>query len=53
MRQSGAKQKEKKHKNNPLVPAAAVASRPPLFPSLIADLFPLPEPGKLLRLSPL
>ena len=32
---------------------AAVASRPPLSPPLITDLFPFPEPGKLLRLNPL
>ena len=49
MRQSGAKYQ----KNNPLVPAAAVVSRPSLFPPLITDFFSLPEPGKLLRLSPL
>ena len=56
MRQSGVKHKKKKKKktqNNLLFPVAAVASRPPLSPPLIAEPFPCPEPGKLLRLSPL
>ena len=48
------KEKRKKIlKNNPLIPAAAMTSRSPLFPSLITEPFPFPEPGKLLRLSPL
>ena len=46
--------KKKKTQNNPLlIPAAAVASRPSLSPLLIAEPLPYPEPGKLLRLSPL
>ena len=49
MRQSGAKHQ----KNNPLIPATAVASRPFLSPPLITNLFPFPKPGKLLHLSPL
>ena len=40
-------------KNNLLIPAAAVASRPSLSPPLITDLLPLPEPRELLRLNPL
>ena len=47
------KKKKKTIKNNLLIPAAAVASRPPLSPPLITDFFPLLEPGKLHRLSPL
>ena len=60
VRQSGAKYKKKKKKkkqkhkkNNSLIPAAAVVSRPSLSPSLIAEPFPCPEPGKLLRFNPL
>ena len=47
------KKKKKTTKSNPLIPAAVVASRPPLSPPLITEFFPLPEPGKLLYLSPL
>ena len=46
--------KKKKTQNNPpSIPAAAVASRPSLSPPLITNLFSLPEPDELLRLSPL
>ena len=45
------KNKKKNIKNNPLVPAATVASRPPLSPPLIANLFSLLEPSELLHLS--
>ena len=47
------KKKKKNHKNNPLIPTAAVVSRPPLSPLLITAFFPFPEPGKFLYLNPL